>query len=188
MKVSTLSFSKSSGVKRRGSTLGQGLAKALAASLLLWAVGEGAAMADAPDAGYVPKRERPLPPPGPWVAYDCCGNAVYHRKHRGYRRPRLTQTWSAAEPAPRYAARIYRDGELYSPYRTHRPIVIRRSAWGGGYVADGAYREHRRADDDAPALNFPDDRRCQHWSNRCSEEWGEGGADYYGCLRYHSCD
>lgn len=29
--------------------------------------------------------------------------------------------------------------------------------------------------------------RCGYWSGRCADNWGYGGADYRGCLKYHGC-
>ncbi|RIA55083.1 hypothetical protein [Dichotomicrobium thermohalophilum] len=29
--------------------------------------------------------------------------------------------------------------------------------------------------------------RCDYWSRRCANNWGYGGANYRGCLRYHGC-
>jgi len=29
--------------------------------------------------------------------------------------------------------------------------------------------------------------RCSYWRARCADNWGYGGADFYGCLRYHGC-
>lgn len=29
---------------------------------------------------------------------------------------------------------------------------------------------------------------CRRWKEACAENWGYGGNDYYGCLRYHGCD
>ena len=29
--------------------------------------------------------------------------------------------------------------------------------------------------------------RCSYWRRRCAENWGFGGSDYYGCLRYEGC-
>lgn len=29
--------------------------------------------------------------------------------------------------------------------------------------------------------------RCDYWSRRCVDNWGYGGANYRGCLRYHGC-
>jgi len=29
--------------------------------------------------------------------------------------------------------------------------------------------------------------RCSYWSRRCARNWGYGGSNYRGCLRYHGC-
>jgi hypothetical protein len=29
--------------------------------------------------------------------------------------------------------------------------------------------------------------RCGYWSQRCINNWGYGGPNYRGCLRYHGC-
>lgn len=29
--------------------------------------------------------------------------------------------------------------------------------------------------------------RCGYWSRRCADNWGYGGNNYRGCLRYHGC-
>lgn len=29
--------------------------------------------------------------------------------------------------------------------------------------------------------------RCARWSRRCAANWGYGGNDYRGCMRYHGC-
>lgn len=29
--------------------------------------------------------------------------------------------------------------------------------------------------------------RCGYWSRRCANNWGYGGKNYRGCLRYHGC-
>jgi len=29
--------------------------------------------------------------------------------------------------------------------------------------------------------------RCGYWSKRCARNWGYGGKNYRGCLRYHGC-
>jgi hypothetical protein len=28
---------------------------------------------------------------------------------------------------------------------------------------------------------------CSRWKEACSDNWGSGNEDYYGCLRYHGC-
>jgi len=28
---------------------------------------------------------------------------------------------------------------------------------------------------------------CRHWSRRCARNWGYGGKNYRGCMRYHGC-
>lgn len=38
-----------------------------------------------------------------------------------------------------------------------------------------SYRSRRRGD------------RCDYWSRRCEDNWGYGGSNYRGCLRYHGC-
>lgn len=80
-----------------------------------------------------------------------------------------------------------------------------RDRWGGGprfrrcmkwrgcwdaYVEFRRRREYRQRhhyDDD-----YEDDRRegysCRHWKDACAENWGYGNNDYYGCLKYYSCD
>jgi hypothetical protein len=29
---------------------------------------------------------------------------------------------------------------------------------------------------------------CGQWREACAQNWGYGGNDYYGCLRYHGCE
>lgn len=29
---------------------------------------------------------------------------------------------------------------------------------------------------------------CHHWQDACAQNWGYGTNDYYGCLKYYSCD
>jgi len=28
---------------------------------------------------------------------------------------------------------------------------------------------------------------CRYWSRRCAHNWGYGGKNYRGCMRYHGC-
>jgi len=28
---------------------------------------------------------------------------------------------------------------------------------------------------------------CRYWSRRCAHNWGYGGRNYRGCMRYHGC-
>lgn len=28
---------------------------------------------------------------------------------------------------------------------------------------------------------------CRYWSRRCANNWGYGGSNYRGCMRYHGC-
>lgn len=30
-------------------------------------------------------------------------------------------------------------------------------------------------------------RSCAYWSDRCTENWGSGNSNYYGCMRYQGC-
>lgn len=30
-------------------------------------------------------------------------------------------------------------------------------------------------------------RGCGYWSRRCAHNWGYGGKNYRGCMRYHGC-
>ena len=48
-------------------------------------------------------------------------------------------------------------------YRYHRPYRYRR------------YYKRRYAG------------RCSRWRSRCAANWGYGGSNYRGCLRYHRC-
>ncbi|MEM9726735.1 MAG: hypothetical protein AAF909_14925 [Pseudomonadota bacterium] len=108
-----------------------------------------------------------------------------HHHHRGH----LSQTWSRPSPAPRHVARIYRDGLLYSPYRTHHSSTTPQTGSHFGYrdvyqhTPAAVYTGVGASVDDA----FPFDRRCQHWAYRCSEVSSFGGSEYLGCMRYHSC-
>ena len=29
--------------------------------------------------------------------------------------------------------------------------------------------------------------RCSHWASRCAANWGHGGKNFRGCMRYHRC-
>jgi len=75
---------------------------------------------------------------------------------------------SASEPAVRkagvrfhlYIGPRYR---YYRRYRHYRPYHYRRR-----------YYRRRRGS-------------CRYWSRRCARNWGYGGKNYRGCLRYHGC-
>lgn len=30
--------------------------------------------------------------------------------------------------------------------------------------------------------------QCSKWHRKCAANWGEGNADYYGCMDYHGCE
>lgn len=46
------------------------------------------------------------------------------------------------------------------------------------HAHDYRYRSHRS--------RYRGDR-CDYWSNRCEDNWGYGGSNYRGCMRYHGC-
>lgn len=41
-----------------------------------------------------------------------------------------------------------------------------------------------RLDDDR---RYSGSERCEHWSNRCADNWGYRNNDYWGCMRYYDC-
>lgn len=55
--------------------------------------------------------------------------------------------------------------------------------WRGCWEAYLDYR-NRHDDDDSD----DSDNSCSNWRQACSENWGYGTSDYYGCLKYHGCD
>ena len=66
---------------------------------------------------------------------------------------------------PRY--RRYRRHRYYRRY--YRPRHIRRYYLGHRYGRGRRYG------------------RCGYWRRQCGRNWGFGGANYRGCLRYHGC-
>lgn len=71
-------------------------------------------------------------------------------------------------------------------YRSHRPWRYRRHYYGGYNYRPYVYRPYyysRRYYTPRP----PRAGRCGHWASRCAANWGSGGANFRGCLRYHGC-
>jgi hypothetical protein len=48
-------------------------------------------------------------------------------------------------------------------------------------------RRHEERDDDYEERE-DNNYSCRHWQKACGQNWGYGGNDYYGCLRYHGCE
>lgn len=38
-----------------------------------------------------------------------------------------------------------------------------------------------------PSYRYSPGPSCSYWARRCAENWGYGGPDYRGCLRYQGC-
>ena len=63
-------------------------------------------------------------------------------------------------------------------YRRYRSGPSIRLYFGtpGYYYRPRARRSYRRSNE-----------YCAYWSRRCAANWGYGGPDYRGCMRYYKC-
>jgi len=68
-----------------------------------------------------------------------------------------------------YIGPRYRHYRRYRYRRYHRPRVYHRYYLGHRYGYGRRYG------------------RCGYWSRRCAANWGYGGSNYRGCLKYHGC-
>jgi hypothetical protein len=61
--------------------------------------------------------------------------------------------------------------------------------YGSGYYGGYGYRRYYTPYRPYPYPNsYPPYRpSCDYWRARCAENWGYGGPDFYGCLRYEGC-
>lgn len=54
----------------------------------------------------------------------------------------------------------------------------------GSIIVDKLHRRHRYYDRHDYRYRG---RSCRYWSRRCADNWGYGGSNYRGCMRYHGC-
>ena len=80
----------------------------------------------------------------------------------------------SADAKPRVSFGYYGPGvSIYvgpRPYYYYRPYYYRPYYYRPYYVPRRIYRS-----------------RCAKWRARCRRNWGYGGRNYRGCLRYHRC-
>ena len=70
----------------------------------------------------------------------------------------------------------------YRHYRGHRP----RS--GFYFYYNTAPRRYYNYYYPQPRRTYRrQDNYCSYWSRRCAANWGYGGPDYRGCMRYYNC-
>jgi len=71
-------------------------------------------------------------------------------------------------------------------YGGHRPFYYPYYRYPHHYLYGykRRYKQHRKRH--SPA-RYSKGGQCIYWSERCVKRWGEGGADYRGCMRYHGC-
>jgi hypothetical protein len=58
-----------------------------------------------------------------------------------------------------------------------------------GSVIVGSIIKHKRYHGHRKRRYHRSRRRggCSYWSRRCAHNWGYGGSNYRGCMRYHGC-
>jgi hypothetical protein len=62
------------------------------------------------------------------------------------------------------------------------------SGYDGGYNYRRYYTPYYRPYPYPYPRYYPPYRpSCDYWRARCAENWGYGGPDFYGCLRYEGC-
>ncbi len=73
----------------------------------------------------------------------------------------------------------------YHGWYGHRHRGHYRYGWPGYFYSRPYYRPYYNP---YPRYDgYGGGRNCGYWRSRCAENWGYGGSDYYGCLRYEGC-
>ena len=113
----------------------------------------------------------------PGIAADTNQVTKVRHRRRGYRGRRHGRRWHRRRHRHgrrhRYGPNIYFG--LGAPFYYGYPYYGYYEPYNYGYYAPRRrYRRYRGGS-------------CSRWHRRCVRNWGYGGADYGGCMRYHGC-
>ena len=87
-------------------------------------------------------------------------------------------------------SQLYNGGKYYKAHGNHRYRKHRRHRRNGIYFYYSPSPRYYYAPRPRRYYNpRPRARRgsCAYWSDRCAANWGYGGPDYRGCMRYYRC-